>query len=77
MRFSKKRKKEIKQREKFNYDHRHNVRSLPQLKNDSHAFIDDGYYENLRNQFLKSTDHPGLMLLIFLIVVRLFEIVNS
>ena len=30
--FSKK-KKNIKQHEKFNYDHRHTVRSLPQLKN--------------------------------------------
>ena len=36
----------------------HEMSRLPQLKNDSHVFIDDGYYENLRGQVLKSTDHP-------------------
>ena len=53
-----KKEKIIKQRKKFNYDHRQNARNLPQLKNDSHEFIDDGYYENLRSRVLKSTDLP-------------------
>ena len=51
-----KKEKEIKQREKFNYVHRHNVRNLPQFKNDSNVFINDGYYENFRGWALKSTD---------------------
>ena len=51
-------KKEIKQCKKFNYNYRHNVRNLLQLKNDSHLFIDDGYYEILRGRVLKPTDQP-------------------
>ena len=31
---------------------------MPPLKNDLHVFIDNGYYENLRGQVLKSTDQP-------------------
>ena len=31
---------------------------MPQLINDSHLFIDDGYYKNLRGRVLKSTDQP-------------------
>ena len=31
---------------------------MPQLKNDSHVFTDDGYHENLRSQVLKSADQP-------------------
>ena len=50
--------KEVKQREKFNYDHCHNIRNLPQLINDLHLFIDDGYYKNLRGRVLKLTDQP-------------------
>ena len=67
--FEKKGKKKIKQPEKFNYDHQYNVRSLPQLKNDSHVFIDDGYYENLRGQVLKSTDHPRSYVVLYILYV--------
>ena len=50
MRFSKKRDKTA---EKLNNGNCHNTRNLPQLKNDSHVFI-----ENLRGRVFKSTDHP-------------------
>ena len=50
-----KKEKEIKQREKFNYGHRHNVRNLPQFKNDSNVFINNGYFIGWA---LKSTDQP-------------------
>ena len=62
------RKERDKTTRKFNYDHRHNVRNLAQLKNDSHVFIDDGYYyENLRGQVFKSTDHPRSYVVLYIL----------
>ena len=53
-----KKEKQIKSREKLNFDKRHNVRNLPSLKNDSCVYIDDGYYEDLRGCIVGPSEQP-------------------
>ena len=49
-----KKEKQIKSREKLNFDKRHNVRNLPSLKNDSC----DGYYQDLRRRIVGPSEQP-------------------
>ena len=42
----------------MNFDKRHNVRNLPSLKNDSCVYIDDGYYEDLRDRIVGPSEQP-------------------